>query len=148
VLADGPRNRRRWPPSDAGVRLAYAFEEAALRGAALIAVHSWSWPRPALGDRRGGGDTTGHLADRVAREAELKLAEVLSGWHDKYPAVPVRQDVVHGHPAQVLASYTARADLVVIGRYGGAGSYPTAGRIQHALLGRARGPVAVVPTPG
>jgi hypothetical protein len=41
----------------------------------------------------------------------------------------------------VLANYSARADLVVIGRH----DDPGIGSIQHALLGHARGPVAVVP---
>ena len=53
----------------------------------------------------------------------------------------VRHDVIHGHPARVLANYSARADLVVIGRHGS----PGIGSIQHALLDHARGPVAIVP---
>ena len=48
--------------------------------------------------------------------------------------------MVHDHPGHVLASYTARADLVVIGRHGSA-----VGGIQHALLSHAHGPVAIVP---
>jgi nucleotide-binding universal stress UspA family protein len=50
-------------------------------------------------------------------------------------------DVKRGHPARLLVTYSARADLVVIGRHDGSG----AGSIQHALLDNARGPVAVVP---
>jgi nucleotide-binding universal stress UspA family protein len=54
----------------------------------------------------------------------------------------VRHDVIHGHPARILATYSTRADLVVIGRHGGRG----VGSIQHALLDHAHGPVAVVPS--
>jgi nucleotide-binding universal stress UspA family protein len=109
--------------------LGYAFEEAALRGATLVAVHSAAAGRPVA-------------------EAELLLAETLKTWYDKYPAVPAWQDVVRDYPAHVLASYSARADLVVVGRHGGTPSRPVVGRIQHALLDHARGPVAVVPVPG
>ena len=70
---------------------------------------------------------------------------MLRPWRDKYPAVPVWQDVVHGHPAHVLAIYSARADLVVIGRPEQASSHAAIGATQHALLSHARGPVAIVP---
>ncbi|HEY6315630.1 MAG TPA: universal stress protein [Streptosporangiaceae bacterium] len=66
----------------------------------------------------------------------------MDGWREKYPDVRVRHDVIHDHPAHVLASYSARADLVVIGRHSGSG----VGSIQHALLDNVRGPVAVVPS--
>jgi nucleotide-binding universal stress UspA family protein len=129
-------------PRDSDAALAFAFDEAALRGATLIAVHSWNCPRSALSDH---ADCGGATAQLVKAEAELDLAEVLGTWRDKYPAVPVWQDVVHDHPAHVLASYCARADLVVVGRHDGAGSHPAIGGIQHALLNHARGPVAIVP---
>jgi nucleotide-binding universal stress UspA family protein len=108
-------------PHDTSATLAYAFDEAALRGATLIAVHSWNWSHSALSDHAGCGNAAGQLADaaHAAAEADLNLAEALRTWRDKYPAVPVRQDVVHDHPAHVLASYSARADLVVIGRHDG-----------------------------
>lgn len=116
-------------PRDADHTLGYAFEEAALRGATLVAVHSAA-------------------AGHVDAEADLALAEALQAWHDKYPAVPAWRDVVRDHPAHVLASYSARADLVVVGRHDGAPARPAVGRVQHALLDHARGPVAVVPVAG
>jgi nucleotide-binding universal stress UspA family protein len=114
----------RHPPGSAEA-LRFAFEEAALRGVELVAVHA--------------GQGAGHEQPPAGG-----LEETLSGWRDKYPAVTVRPDVVGGHPAQVLAEYSARADLVVIGRRDGYGG-PGIGSIQHAVLNHARGPVAVVP---
>jgi len=124
-------------PSDGTGALEFAFEEAALRRAEVVAVHSWH--------------LAGHPAgpERISAEASRTLTEALVGWREKYPAVRVRQDVVQGHPARVLASYTARADLVVIGRHGGPGGVgPGIGSIHHAVLNHAGGPVAVVPSEG
>jgi nucleotide-binding universal stress UspA family protein len=137
-------------PNDTDAALAYAFDEAALRGASLIAVHSLNWFHSALSGHAGSGDATGQFADaeQVTAEAELNLSEALRMWRGKYPAVPVWQDVVHDHPAHVLASYSARADLVVIGRHDETRARPAIRGIQHALLAHARGPVAIVPAAG
>lgn len=132
-------------PQDATEALAFAFEEAALRGAELVAVHSWYWSPSALGGPAGPGDAGCPAGpEQISAEAGRNLAEALTGWRDKYPAVRVRHDVVHGHPARVLASYTGRADLVVIGRHD-EGTAPGIGSIQHAVLDHAGGPVAVIP---
>jgi len=117
--------------------LAFAFDVAELRGATLVVVHSWNG-LPAAAWRP--TDPA-----QLAAEADWNLAEALGPWRDKYPAVPVRQDVVHDHPARVLACYSSRADLIVIGRHGG-GAGPAVGGILHAVLSHARGPVAIVPS--
>ena len=106
--------------------VAFAFEEAALRGSDLVAVHS------------------SHRHDAVQEESAT-LAETLSGWRDKYPTVAARPEIVRGHPGQALAEYTERADLVVIGRHGESGSRHAIGSAPHTVLNHARGPVAVVP---
>jgi len=134
-------------PQDTGGALAFAFEEAALRGADLVAVHTWYWipgAPHAAGDAASGLQTDDPA--RTSAESDRHLAAALAGWHDKYPAVNVRRDVIHGHPARVLASYSARADLVVLGRHRhphGAG--PGIGSVQHAVLDHAHGPVAIIP---
>jgi nucleotide-binding universal stress UspA family protein len=136
-------------PQDTTEALAFAFEEAALRRADLVAVHSWYWLPSALRAPVAGGAPSPHPADpaRLSAEAESQLVAALARWHEKYPAVQARHDVIHGHPARALASYSARADLVVLGRHGhpeGAG--PGIGSIQHAVLDHAHGPVAVIPS--
>jgi nucleotide-binding universal stress UspA family protein len=127
--------------------LAFAFEEAALRDADLVAVHASAWFPAALRvpDPGGAIRQVGDIEEILA-EATSHLAAMLAGWRDKYPAVRIRQDVVRGHPARVLASYSARADLVVLGRHGGpAPGSAGVGSVQHAVLNHAHGPVAIVP---
>jgi nucleotide-binding universal stress UspA family protein len=135
-------------PEDGTGTLAFAFEEAALRGADLVAVHTWYW-LPATLQASGPARAALRPPDpaQISAEADRHLTATLEPWHGKYPEVRVRQDVVRGHPARVLASYSAHADLVVLGRHGHpAGPGPGIGSIQHAVLDHAHGPVAVVPS--
>jgi len=130
---------------DTAAPLAFAFEEAALRGATLVAIHSLpSVPGGPWASKATGRAVDG--AEDASAQASRDLADALGAWQDKYPDVPVRLDVVRGHPAKTLASYSARADLVVIGRRGGPVTGPAIGAIQHAVLHHAHGPVAVVPS--
>jgi nucleotide-binding universal stress UspA family protein len=131
-------------PQSTGEALAFAFEEATARHADLVVVHAWNWFPPAL---RAPADRDDAIAaafhpEQISAEAARNLAAALDGWREKHPDVRVRHDVIRGHPARVLANYSVRADLVVIGRHGD----PGIGSVQHALLDHARGPVAVVPS--
>ncbi len=129
-------------PENASGALTFAFEEAAARHAGLVVVHAWSWFVPPLGGQADpeSAKQSSAYTEQVSAEAARRLSATLEAWRQKYPGVQVRQDVAHGHPARVLADYSSRADLVVIGRHGG----PSIGSIRHALLNHARGPVAVV----
>ena len=129
-------------PQDTTEALMFAFEEATARHADLVVVHAWYWFPSALRAPvdQDAMDTPLH-PEQISDEASRSLSASLNRWREKYPDVRVRHDVIHGHPARVLANYSARANLVVIGRHGS----PGIGSIQHALLGHARGPVATVP---
>jgi nucleotide-binding universal stress UspA family protein len=129
-------------PREAEQVLGFAFAEAALRRAELVVVHSLYGSAVALG-----GATGGDQALTLA-EAGQSLAAALRVWHDKYPDVQVRQDVVLVHPAKVLACYSARADLVMIGRREEGSAGPAIGGTKHALLNHARGTVVVIPPGG
>ena len=150
-------------PAEAAGSLGFAFEEASMRGALLMAVHALA-PYP-VAPSRGEEDlalaawlhrapgaaeqaaqpAAGGPADEAVAAAEL--TQVLAGWQDKYPEVRVSQDIVRGHPGRVLASYSARADLVVIGRHHGPeGGAASIGSIQHPVLNHAHGPIAIVPS--
>jgi nucleotide-binding universal stress UspA family protein len=150
-------------PSDIDGTLAFAFDEAARRGADLVAVHAWYRIPSAL--RKAAVGQAAPLPpvnpEQISAEAVRTLTTALDQWRDKYPGVRARPDVIRGHPRRVLASYSARADLVLLGRHGGPGSHSSpdgtgslgssglaVGSTLHAVLDHAHGPVAVVPARG
>jgi len=119
-------------PAHAGAALGFAFEEAALRKARLLAVHAWSWSVP------------GHT--EVPAEENSRLESAVNTWLEKFPEVDARWEVVHSHPGRVLAGSSARAGLVVLGRHGpGDAHVPGVGSVTHAVLSHAHGPVVSVP---
>jgi len=124
-------------PEDGQEALAFAFEEAALRGAELLVVHAWYWIPPGL---RAKVDPA-YAPELISAAAGGQLEDMLSAWREKYPTVKVFPEVAHGHPAQVLASLSARADLTVVGKH----AVPSLGSIRNVVLSHAHGPIAIVP---
>jgi nucleotide-binding universal stress UspA family protein len=125
--------------------LAFAFEEAALRGARLRAVHVWSDP-----GTTGLGGTTPlvYNPEVVSEEHTRRLNDGLATWREKYPEVEVVAEVVHGRPVRILAGVSARADLLVVGTRGRGGfAGLVLGSVSHGLLHHAHCPLAVVPSP-
>jgi nucleotide-binding universal stress UspA family protein len=118
-------------PDDCAGLLAFAFEEASLRKAAVLAIHAWPGPAP---------------ESLAAAAVDTRLAELMESWASKYPGVPVSQQVMPGHPARALIGLSARADLVVMGRHGGHPGPHGPGPVRHAVLSHAHGPVAVIPS--
>ena len=114
--------------------LTFAFDEASLRKAAVLAIHAWP----------GSGPETPESP--AAAAAGARLAELMGSWASKYPGVPVSQQIVPGHPARALIGLSARADLVVMGRHGEHPGPHGPGPIRHAVLSHAHGPVAVIPS--
>ena len=111
--------------------LTFAFDEASLRKAAVLAIHAWPGPAP---------------DSPAAAAAGARLAELMGNWASKYPGVPVSQQIMPGHPAPALIGLSARADLVVIGRHGEHPGPHGPGPIRHAVLSHAHGPIAIVPS--
>jgi nucleotide-binding universal stress UspA family protein len=119
-------------PAQSEAALGFAFEEAALRQARLLAVHAWSSPVP------------GHT--EAPAEQTSRLESAVTAWREKFPEVEARWELVHAHPGRVLAGSSARADLVVLGRHApGSPHGPGISSVTHAVLGHAHGPVASVP---
>jgi nucleotide-binding universal stress UspA family protein len=128
-------------PDTSAAALEFAFEEAALRKASLIALHAWHMPQVDVS--RAGDEFTAPARDRIEAAATAKLEELLSEWRDKYPDVAVSHDVVRGHAGRALIGLSARADLVVLGRRA---AHHGPGSVLHAVLGHAHGPIVTVPS--
>jgi nucleotide-binding universal stress UspA family protein len=124
--------------------LRFAFEEASLREASLVAIHAWHAPQSDIS--RAGQAFTAPGVPAMEAEATFELAELLDSWRAKYPDVPVSQDVVHGHPGRALVGLSARADLVVIGRHARHPGLTGPGAVTHAVLNHAHGTVVTVPS--
>ncbi len=121
--------------------LTFAFEEAALRKASLLAVHAWHTPQSEVS--RAGSEAPMAGKDFWQAEATKHLEDLLADWHDKYPDVPVSQDVVHGHPGRTLTGLSARTDLLVLGRHA---AHHGPGGVTHAVLNHAHGTIVTVPS--
>jgi cation-transporting ATPase F len=130
------------PLSEAAI--AWAFEEAALRNAPLVALHAWH-----------DGDAAGLFSDgNVAFQGESLpdsgrrlLAQRLAGWQEKYPDVTVERRVEHDKPRHRLLSVSRGAQLVVVGSRGRGGfTGLVLGSTSQALLHHAGCPVMIVRT--
>lgn len=122
-------------PAQATAALGFAFEEATLRKAKLVATHA-----------RARSPFDRH--DEPADEEQRTLDALLASWREKYPDVQASAEIMHAHPGRVLAGASVRAGLVVLGRHGpGSGHGPGVGSITHSVLSHAQGPVVSVPDP-
>jgi nucleotide-binding universal stress UspA family protein len=119
--------------------LAFAYEQASVRGVPLIAVHAWwDW----IGDPK-----VAPVLDwgALQNEAEEVLAERLAGWAEKYPDVRVHRRVVRDRPAHALVEESRRAQLVVVGARGRGGATGLLlGSVSHKVLHRSHCSIAVV----
>ncbi|MDW4911521.1 universal stress protein, partial [Streptomyces sp. ADMS] len=99
----------------------FAFAEAALRRAPLLALHAWTtWNAPAPAPY----DASAPYANppgALAGEEESLLSEALAGQREKYPDVVVEHRVVHGRTREALIEASRSAQLVVVGARGRGG---------------------------
>jgi nucleotide-binding universal stress UspA family protein len=119
--------------------VAFAFEEAALRGAVLRALYV---RQPGL---LGGLDE-----DQARQEGRLLLSRTTAGRAEEYPDVELRLEVVSGHPPRILAEESAHAAALVVGTRGHGGlAGLLLGSVSQGVLRHAGCPVIAVPhTPG
>ena len=109
----------------------FAFDEAELRGADVLAVHAWrpDYVPPGTGPE----------------SAERLLAQALAGRADRYPDVTVRHEVLSGETCEVLIETSRTAQLMVLGARGRGGfAGLLLGSVSQALLHHAHCPVTVV----
>ena len=121
--------------------LEFAFDAAARRRTALRAVHAW--PEPPASFPRFPGDA--ELHDSLERAQATLLNKVLRPWRQKFPDVEVLEASRCGSAAQVLASDSRDASLVVVGRRIRTSPLgPHIGHVTHSALHHIAAPVAVV----
>ncbi|GAA2899157.1 universal stress protein [Streptosporangium fragile] len=119
--------------------LAYAFEQARLRGAVLRVVHAWQLPVHAFAPE------AVYDMDEVRRAQHEVVRERLGAWREKFPEVTVVDDVRGAHPVDALTDASTRADLVVVGSRGmGVIGSALLGSVSRGVLHHAHCPVAVV----
>ncbi|MEI7031577.1 universal stress protein [Streptomyces pratensis] len=121
--------------------LEFAFATAASRpGARLRIVHGWTMFSSMLAG--------GPVLDReeAADSAARTLAELTSGWHERYPRVEIVREPVNGSASRTLVTASATAGLTVIGRRRGGESLGLGlSPVAQTTVTHALGPVAVVP---
>ncbi|MFI6586144.1 universal stress protein [Embleya sp. NPDC050493] len=118
--------------------VAYAFDEAARRGATIVAVHVRQLSTGLMAGLRTGEEL---------REGRIRLAETLAGWSEKYPDVSVRREVAVGHPVKVLTDAAEHAMGLVVGTRGHGGiAGMLLGSVSRGLIHHARCPLVIVPT--
>lgn len=122
--------------------LDFAVEEASLRGADLVAVHTW---RPRAMPGPAAMMPMAFDPPPISGDERRVLAESLAGIADRYPDVRVHREAVAGAAAKVLADWSYRAQLVVVGDRGHGGfTGLLIGSVSQHLIHHAACPVAVI----
>ncbi len=119
--------------------LAYAFEQARLRHAALRAVHAWQLPTYAY--------TIGipYEEDELIKARRELIAQRLDSWQARFPGVEMTLDTPYAHPVTALRQASEAADLIVVGSRGrGTLEAVVLGSVGRAMLHHTRCPIAVV----
>jgi nucleotide-binding universal stress UspA family protein len=122
--------------------LGFAFEEASLRGAGIIALHAYNHPTV-----NGPGEMlpTVYDVDQLKDEEAVVLAEAVAGWCDRYPDVAVNQMLVRDRAVRALVRACEQTACVVVGSRGRGGFLGLVlGSVSHALIHHASCPVAIV----
>ncbi|MCX5062748.1 universal stress protein [Streptomyces sp. NBC_00201] len=127
------------PAAAADPLLEFAFTTAELHGTRVHAVRALPLFRPQA-------VPVGHDSGRHEVEARAQLTARLAPWREKFPDVPVVEQVTMGPAAQVVLSAATHGQLTVVGRR----QHPSRltwklGPVAHAALHHVPGPVAVVP---
>jgi len=124
--------------------IACAYEEAALSGSRLVAVHVWTHPtgrdRPPVTNV-----TAEYAADR--QEAERHLAEALAGWRSIYPDVEVERLVLHDLDVAYTLQRASRRGRLLVAGMGSNGRLAEMlyGSLGLAMVRQAECPVLLVP---
>lgn len=124
----------------------FAFAEAALRGAPLVAMHVWNtWSEPT--PYEGPADPLNVVVDldRLRERHQRMLEEAVAPWREVRPEVAVELRLERARVRHALLDASREAQLVVAGARGHGGfTGMLLGSVSQALLYHADCPVAVV----
>ncbi|MEV4115691.1 universal stress protein [Nonomuraea sp. NPDC049695] len=119
--------------------LAYAFQQAKLRGSALRVLHAWQLPVHAFAPE------ITYDMDEIRRAQHQVVRDRVAVFAADHPQVTIVEDVQSAHPVDALVDASERADLLVVGSHGrGALGSMLLGSVSRGVLHHARCPVAVV----
>ncbi|MFI1536723.1 universal stress protein [Streptomyces anandii] len=123
----------------------FAFAEASMRGAGLLALHVWNtWGE---GASAGPDDPLDVVVDveRLREQEQRLLDDTLSPWRRRCPEVAVERRLTRSRIRPALIEASRDAQLVVAGARGRGGfTGLLLGSVSQALLHHAHCPVAVV----
>ncbi|MET9323878.1 universal stress protein [Streptomyces sp. NPDC003038] len=127
--------------------VAFAFAEASLRGAELLALHAWTtWAdhgEHSLGQAVDLVDLIGDV-DQIRAAEERLLAQAVAGHQERYPDVTVHTSLVRGRARPALIEASGNAQLIVVGARGRGGfTGLLLGSVSQAVLHHAHCPVTV-----
>ena len=125
--------------------LAWALEEARLRGATLRAVHAWTVVTTFAVDAP--PVFLPSLMEAAESEAEQTLSAAVAEVAGEHPDVPIERSVVEGPAAERLLAAAAGADLLVVGSRGHGGFHGLLlGPVSQQCAHHATCPVVIVRT--
>ncbi|MFJ5731776.1 universal stress protein [Streptomyces paradoxus] len=131
------------PASEEAVR--FAFTEASLRGADLMALHVCRAGSPEVYDGPADPPFVTYDETHLRERAERVLDAALAGRPETYPVVPVARRPLVGRVRHTLIDASADAQLLVVGARGRGGfTGLLLGSVSQAVLHHAHCPVAVV----
>lgn len=117
--------------------LAWAAEEAKLRGATLHVLHSWRFPSVHISDV----EHPPRIDLEAAAETVLDEAIAAVG-----PDIDVTREICDDLPAPALIAASERADMLVLGARGSGGFLGLhLGSVSSQVVHHARCPVVIVP---
>jgi nucleotide-binding universal stress UspA family protein len=147
VTEDGPVLVGLDGSDESDAALAFALEEASMRGVGVLAVHSWDDEPLGVFSKIMSADVD---AEAIDQEESRLLAQQVAGHADRYPDVVLRQEIKRGKPSRVLlkAAIHYRPCLLVVGSRGRGGfAGLLLGSTSQELIAYAPCPVAVVRVP-
>ena len=120
--------------------LDFAFDAASFGRGDVEVLHSGHAP----GSWKSYRDTVTRADAAEDQQEQVLVGELVAGWREKYPDVPVDAEIVRSAPRDALVGASGHARLVVVGAHGGAAGWGMLGSVSQHVAQHAKCPVAVV----